>query len=107
MGRPEHLAAIGLRIQYLQEAIRSSLLTSIYLLVQEYLDEERFDNFTKFYQQMILGVTEEARERGEVARTINELQAYIRDDMDELPESVKSICLNLVERMRRPPPMEI
>ena len=101
------MAAIGIRIQYLQEAIRSSLLTSIYLLVQPHLDVGQLNAFSKFYEMMILGVTEEARERGEVARTLNELEAYISENMEGLPESVKHICLNLVQRMRRPPPLEI
>lgn len=105
MARPGQLAAIGLRIQYLQEAIRSSLLTSIYLMVRPYLDVEGLNDLSVFYQQMLLGVTEEARERGEIARTLEDLGAYIRKL--ELSESMESICLNLVERMKRPPPMEI
>lgn len=101
------MAAIGIRIQYLQEAIRSSLLTNIYVLVHPHLDVRQLNDFSKFYEMMILGVTEEARERGEVARTLDELRAYINENMEGLPESVKLICLNLVERMRRPPPLEI
>lgn len=107
MSRPGLLAAFGLRIQYLQEAIRSSLLTSIYLLVWPHLDVAQLNDFSKFYELMILGVTDEARERGEIARTIDDLQAYINENMEGLPENVKLICLNLVQRMRRPPPLEV
>jgi len=107
MARVGHMAAIGIRIQYLQEAIRSSLVTSIYLLVRPLLDVGQLNDFSKFYERMILGVSEEAREKGEVAKTIDELQAYINENMEGIPESVKRICLNLVQRMRRPPPLEI
>ena len=107
MTRPEYLAAIGLRIQYLQDALRASLLSSIYLLVQPHLDVGQLNDFSRFYEQMILGVTEEAREEGVVPKTLNELQAYINEKMEGIPESVKLICLQLVERMRRPPPLEI
>ena len=107
MTRPEYLAAIGLRIQYLQASMRASLLSSIYLLVQPHLDVGQLNDFSKFYEQMILGVSEEAREEGVVPKTLNELQAYINENMEGIPESVKLICLQLVERMRRPPPLEV
>lgn len=107
MTRPEYLAAIGLRIQYLQEAMKASLLSSIYVLVHPHLDVGQLNDFSRFYEQMILGVTEEAREEGEVPKTLNELQTYINEKMEGIPESVRLICLQLVERMRRPPPLEI
>ena len=107
MTRPEYLAAIGLRIQYLQGAMRASLLSSIYRLGHPHLDVAQLNDFFKFYEQMILGVTEEAREEGVVPKTLNELQAYINENMEGIPEGVKLICLQLVERMRRPPPLEI
>jgi hypothetical protein len=107
MARPGHLAAIGLRIQYLQEAIRSSLLTSIYLIISPHLlHEEEINDFSKFYQHMVLGITEEARERGEIQKTFEELEQHIRD-LKDVPDVVKTICLTLVDRMRPPPPLEI
>ena len=86
--------------------MKASLLSSIYLLAQPHLDEKQLNDFSKFYAQNILGVSEEAMEGGEVPKTINELQAYV-NEMEGMPESIKLICLQLVERMRRPPPLEI
>lgn len=98
------MARIGLDIMHLREGMRAALLGDIYALITPHLSDEDKNEFSVLYLEMIVGIDEQAREKGARPKTLNHLRAYLKEK--ELPESVNALCTTLIRLMDRPEPLE-
>lgn len=102
--RPEHAAGFGYRLQHLEEGVRSSLLSNIYIILQSSLNETDLNEFSIFYKQMLGGLSPEEREKGAEPKSVQELVEWI--DEKDISGSIKDICLTLAKLMAPPEPLE-
>ena len=106
MAHPELIAAMIARVQHAQEGVRTSLLTSIYLILRDHLSTEEEASFEGFYQEMMQGMTTRGREAGAEPKTIDELEAFI-SEINGVPEHVRKSCVTMIELMRPPDPLNL
>ncbi len=104
MRGPETLYAIGARIQYVIDRNRANLLTSIYLILQSRLEPSQLEDFIRFYQEMLLGLSPAELERGTRPPNVDDLVEKINGF--DVEKAIKSICVYLAELLRPPPPLE-
>lgn len=98
--RAETIYAIGARLQQLLDRTAAGMLTLIYLLVMTSASEGDLMDFLKFYGEMLMGLSPEAREAGAKPKTREELVAKIKGM--SLDEPLEEICLHLAGLMKPP-----
>lgn len=105
MARPEHMAGIGYQLMHVREGIRAALLGQILQHAVVHATPENLESFTKFYEEMLVGMDATAREAGAQPKTVDDLRTEI--SKLSLPEAVERICMSLTRLMEPPEPLEL